>query len=139
MAGLSLLRCAGCGFTTGDVIYNLCGPCERRHDHARRLAEADEWYLEAICAFSGDRYASFDEACEVFCAVRAIGGWAAVGVEEAPRREPAVITTRPCRKCGETTSSASGYFCAGCHFAGWWGKWADRVDEREPVLALAER
>jgi hypothetical protein len=27
---------------------------------------------------------------------------------------------RPCPDCGEQTSAASGYFCAACHFAGWW-------------------
>jgi hypothetical protein len=38
------------------------------------------------------------------------------------RREP--IRTRPCPVCNETTTSAALFFCAGCHFAGWWGRWA---------------
>ena len=36
---------------------------------------------------------------------------------------PLRIRTRTCTACGEETSSASRYFCAGCHFAGWWGRW----------------
>jgi hypothetical protein len=36
------------------------------------------------------------------------------------------IHTRPCETCGETTTSVVGYFCGGCHFAGWWGKWKVR-------------
>jgi hypothetical protein len=43
------------------------------------------------------------------------------------RCPPLRLVTRPCRSCGETTSSVTRYFCAGCHFAGWWGRWCGRV------------
>lgn len=33
------------------------------------------------------------------------------------------IIRRPCPVCGEITTSASKYFCANCHFGGWWGRW----------------
>jgi hypothetical protein len=35
------------------------------------------------------------------------------------------IKARPCPECGETTTSVTRYSCAGCHFRGWWGRWAD--------------
>jgi hypothetical protein len=43
------------------------------------------------------------------------------------RRDPIVIKTAVCPDCGETTSSATNHFCAGCHFAEWWGRWAQRA------------
>jgi hypothetical protein len=35
-------------------------------------------------------------------------------------RAPRSFRVRPCLDCGGQTSAASGYFCAACHFAGWW-------------------
>jgi len=43
------------------------------------------------------------------------------------RRDQLVIRTAACPDCGETTSSVARYFCAGCHFAGWWGRWSEQV------------
>jgi Bifunctional DNA primase/polymerase, N-terminal len=37
---------------------------------------------------------------------------------------PLRIQIRTCTVCGEATSSASRYFCADWHFAGWWRRWA---------------
>ena len=37
---------------------------------------------------------------------------------------PLRIETRTCKVCGGETSSATRNFCAGCHFAGWWGRCA---------------
>jgi hypothetical protein len=39
------------------------------------------------------------------------------------RRQP-VGVTRPCVDCGATTTSYSRFYCAACHFRGWWGEWA---------------
>jgi hypothetical protein len=133
---LSLLRCDDCGFVTGDVCrsrydkQDRCGPCDRRADHARRLATGDGWYLSKIREFAG-RYGrdDFADACALFADTRALGGWAAVGVELPPRRARAAAT-RPCPVCGETTSSASAHFCAACHFRGWWSRWDDNEVER---------
>jgi len=30
------------------------------------------------------------------------------------------INTRRCSDCGGPTTSLTRYFCAACHFAGWW-------------------
>jgi hypothetical protein len=59
----------------------------------------------------------------VFADTRALCGWAGVGVElPAPRPKP--IRKRRCPRCDEMTTSATGYFCGGCHFRNWWGRWA---------------
>jgi hypothetical protein len=42
---------------------------------------------------------------------------------QCERCGPLQIRIRTCTACGEETSSATRYFCAGCHFAGWWGRW----------------
>jgi hypothetical protein len=34
------------------------------------------------------------------------------------------LKVRPCPECGEATTSASWFYCAGCHFKGWWGRWS---------------
>lgn len=33
------------------------------------------------------------------------------------------IETRPCPVCGFRTTSVTKYFCARCHFHGWWRDW----------------
>jgi hypothetical protein len=48
---------------------------------------------------------------------------------DKPRRRRRARRARPvvvelCDRCGGTTSSYSRFFCAACHFAGWWGQWA---------------
>jgi hypothetical protein len=128
--------CVGCGFIVDDVAASSddgaprCRPCERRADHKRRLERGDWWYRDRIAEFAvatyghgWEREPGFAYCAGVFAHTRALCGWAGVGVElPPPRQKP--IRTRPCPHCGEVTASASGYFCAGCHFAGWWGRWA---------------
>jgi hypothetical protein len=138
--GLSLLRCESCGFVTGDVApsrrarVERCRPCERRADHQLRLAVGDPWYRDQIRKWAASHYSAdswenpgLGYCIELFADTRALGGWAAVGVEMGPPK-PKPIRVRPCPRCGEQTSSSSNYFCAGCHFRGWYGRWGD-----EPV------
>jgi len=138
MTTLSLLRCVGCGFVTGDAVESFrddeprCPPCERRADHQRRLEQGDRWYADRIVAYAEGMYGADWEqqhgwryCADLFADARALGGWAAVGVELGPRRARLEVTTEPCPVCGETTTSVTGFFCAGCHFAGWWGRWRD--------------
>ena len=35
------------------------------------------------------------------------------------------IKTKPCPKCGETTTSLMRYSCPRKQFGGWWRQWAD--------------
>lgn len=36
---------------------------------------------------------------------------------------PREVRVRECGHCGGTVTSAAGFFCAACHFTGWWGEW----------------
>jgi hypothetical protein len=138
MTTLSLLRCVECRQTTGDVAQSRrdreprCGPCERRVDHARRLLAGDDWYRDQIAAYAERLYGpgweigpGWQFCADLFADARALGGWQAVGVELPAPQSRLRIDKRPCPQCGETTTSVSNYFCAGCHFRGWWGRWRD--------------
>jgi hypothetical protein len=50
-----------------------------------------------------------------------------LGIAKPRRRRhqvKTVFTLRECGQCGGAVTSAAGFFCAACHFDGWWGKWA---------------
>jgi hypothetical protein len=59
--------------------------------------------------------------------LRRPGGWKRDDLEHGwyrPRKRFS-IDARPCSRCGGRTTSAMGYFCAGCHFRGWWNEESD--------------
>jgi hypothetical protein len=130
---VSLLRCVGCRIVTGDAVPSRrdreprCGPCERRADHDRRVAQGDPWYGGLIIDFALGRYGDEWErepgwrfCADLFGDVRALCGWQGVGVELPERVRRLEIETRPCPDCGETVTSVTNYMCATCHFRGWW-------------------
>jgi hypothetical protein len=141
MTTRSLLRCVRCEQVTGDATPSprdrepRCSPCERRTDHEHRLATGDRWYRERIADYAErlygpewERKPGWQFCADLFADARALGGWAIVGVK-LPRRRPRLkVTTRPCPVCGETTTSVTNYFCAACHFQGWWGQWRGEVE-----------
>jgi hypothetical protein len=147
-----LERCVGCGQTTNDIGYSRhdreprCGACERRADHERRLLVGDAWYRRQIIAWAKQRWPDWERehgwaiCADLFADTRALGGWKAVGVELERPSQP--IKTRPCRVCGATTTSVSNYFCADCHFRGWWGQWRDvasqPVEPRHEQLTIGD-
>jgi hypothetical protein len=139
-------RCVGCRQYAVDAAASAhdgatrCPACERHFDHRRRLAAGDKWYRSCVEEFAERghgpewRRRPWQMVCDLFADTRALGGWTAVGVDASPRPRERGILTRPCSDCGEPTTSITNYFCASCHFSGWYGRW-----RRKPTTPKGRR